>query len=114
MTLLKDRTEGGNILTWSLSQSLVLAGLHTLLREIGRLVALLHDGGLIHGDLTTSNMLIRSSNNQLVSVAYVCDASILHCWIDVCACKPIYIHKSDHACCWLHFLMGDSFPMCRS
>lgn len=108
MTLLKDKTEGGNILTWSHSQSHVLAGLHTLLREIGRLVALLHDGGLIHGDLTTSNMLIRSSDNQLVSVAYVCDASILHC------CQSMSVHasrhtftKSDHACCWLHFLMGD-------
>lgn len=27
--------------------------------EVGRLLALLHDGGLIHGDLTTSNMLVR-------------------------------------------------------
>lgn len=45
------------------------AGLHTLLREIGRLVALLHDGGLIHGDLTTSNMLIRSPHNSLVSLS---------------------------------------------
>ena len=42
------------------------AGLHTLLRDIGRLVALLHDGGLIHGDLTTSNMLLRSPDNKLV------------------------------------------------
>ena len=42
------------------------AGLHALLRDIGRLVALLHDGGLIHGDLTTSNMLLRSPDNTLV------------------------------------------------
>ena len=27
--------------------------------DVGRLLALLHDGGLIHGDLTTSNMLVR-------------------------------------------------------
>lgn len=27
--------------------------------EVGRLLALLHDGGLVHGDLTTSNMLVR-------------------------------------------------------
>jgi TP53 regulating kinase-like protein len=26
-------------------------------REIGRLIALLHDGGMTHGDLTTSNMI---------------------------------------------------------
>ena len=44
------------------------AGLHTLLRAIGRLVALLHDGGLIHGDLTTSNMLLRAPDNELVRI----------------------------------------------
>ena len=32
-----------------------------MLREIGRLVALLHDGGMVHGDLTTSNMLLRGN-----------------------------------------------------
>ena len=37
-----------------------------MLRSIGRLVALLHDGGLIHGDLTTSNMLLRDPHNELV------------------------------------------------
>ena len=92
MTLLKDRTEGGNILTWSHSQSRMLAGLHTLLREIGRLVALLHDGGLIHGDLTTSNMLIRSPDNQLVSVAYVCDASVA---ANRCLCMQADIHSQS-------------------
>lgn len=35
--------------------------------QIGDAIAKLHDGGLIHGDLTTSNMLIRSGTNQLVS-----------------------------------------------
>lgn len=35
--------------------------------QIGDAIAKLHDGGLIHGDLTTSNMLIRGVNNQLVS-----------------------------------------------
>lgn len=29
-------------------------------------MALLHDGGLIHGDLTTSNMLLRNPDNKLV------------------------------------------------
>lgn len=35
--------------------------------QIGQAIAKLHDGGLIHGDLTTSNLLIRASTNQLVS-----------------------------------------------
>ena len=35
--------------------------------QIGVAIGKLHDGGLIHGDLTTSNMLVRSSTNELVS-----------------------------------------------
>lgn len=49
-------------------------GLHGMVEEklndvatqIGDALGKLHDGGLIHGDLTTSNMLVRSSTNQLV------------------------------------------------
>jgi len=32
--------------------------------QIGTAIAKLHDGGLAHGDLTTSNMLVRSGTNQ--------------------------------------------------
>lgn len=53
-------------------------GLHGVVEErlddiaiqIGAAIAKLHDGGLIHGDLTTSNMLIRSSTNQLVLIDF--------------------------------------------
>lgn len=53
-------------------------GLHGLLEErmediamqIGNAIGKLHDGGLAHGDLTTSNMLIRSSTNQLVLIDF--------------------------------------------
>jgi len=34
--------------------------------QIGDAVGKLHDGGLVHGDLTTSNMLIKKETNQLV------------------------------------------------
>lgn len=34
--------------------------------QIGVAIAKLHDGGLVHGDLTTSNMLIQNGSNQLV------------------------------------------------
>lgn len=37
-----------------------------LLQKIGRLLATLHDAGLIHGDLTTSNMLVRDSDTAVV------------------------------------------------
>ena len=35
-------------------------------KQIGDAIAKLHDGGVAHGDLTTSNMLIRCATNQLV------------------------------------------------
>ncbi|KAL9811556.1 putative protein kinase STE-STE11 family [Arabidopsis thaliana] len=38
--------------------------------QIGAAIAKLHDGGLAHGDLTTSNMLVRSGTNQLVLIDF--------------------------------------------
>ena len=38
--------------------------------QIGVAIGKLHDGGLVHGDLTTSNMLIRSGTNELVSCIF--------------------------------------------
>ncbi|KAG5514486.1 hypothetical protein RHGRI_035780 [Rhododendron griersonianum] len=38
--------------------------------QIGDAIGKLHDGGLIHGDLTTSNMLIRDNTNQLVLIDF--------------------------------------------
>ncbi|EOA24698.1 hypothetical protein CARUB_v10017976mg [Capsella rubella] len=38
--------------------------------QIGAAIAKLHDGGLVHGDLTTSNMLVRSGTNQLVLIDF--------------------------------------------
>lgn len=41
--------------------------LEDIATRIGDAIGKLHDGGLVHGDLTTSNMLIRDGANQLVS-----------------------------------------------
>ncbi|GAB2237493.1 hypothetical protein Droror1_Dr00015395 [Drosera rotundifolia] len=38
--------------------------------QIGDAIAKLHDGGLIHGNLTTSNMLVQDSSNQLVFIDF--------------------------------------------
>eukprot|EP01122_Echinamoeba_exundans_P003709 TRINITY_DN13785_c0_g1_i1.p1 TRINITY_DN13785_c0_g1~~TRINITY_DN13785_c0_g1_i1.p1 ORF type:complete len:239 (-),score=55.42 TRINITY_DN13785_c0_g1_i1:56-730(-) len=46
------------------------AELHSTLEKIGTVVAQLHDAGIIHGDLTTSNILIRSQNNQPVVIDF--------------------------------------------
>ena len=49
--------------------ALVPAELKATLAGIGQAVAALHDGGLVHGDLTTSNMLVRESDNTVVSMS---------------------------------------------
>ncbi|CAM8983551.1 unnamed protein product [Rhodiola kirilowii] len=41
-----------------------------LAMQIGVAIAKLHDGGLVHGDLTTSNMLIQNGSNQLVLIDF--------------------------------------------
>ncbi|KAL8548266.1 hypothetical protein ACS0TY_007549 [Phlomoides rotata] len=38
--------------------------------QIGDAIGKMHDGGLIHGDLTTSNMLIRNGTNKLVLIDF--------------------------------------------
>ena len=40
--------------------------LNDIATQIGNAVGKLHDGGLVHGDLTTSNMMIKNNTNQLV------------------------------------------------
>lgn len=56
----------------------------SLPRSIGRAVALMHDAEVVHGDLTTSNMMVRRDDAQLVLIDFglgsmkpnveVCDA----------------------------------------
>lgn len=38
--------------------------------QVGRAVAALHDGGLIHGDLTTSNILVRDADSRVVIIDF--------------------------------------------
>ncbi|PWZ08988.1 TP53-regulating kinase [Zea mays] len=44
--------------------------LNDIATQIGNAIGKLHDGGLVHGDLTTSNMMIKNSNNQLVLIDF--------------------------------------------
>ncbi|XP_020580316.1 EKC/KEOPS complex subunit bud32 [Phalaenopsis equestris] len=44
--------------------------MNELAMQIGASIGKLHDGGLIHGDLTTSNMIIRNETNQLVLIDF--------------------------------------------
>ena len=38
--------------------------------QVGRAVAAMHDGGLIHGDLTTSNILVRAADQRVVVIDF--------------------------------------------
>lgn len=40
------------------------------MKQLGALLAKLHDGGLIHGDLTTSNMLVRTVDSLVVMIDF--------------------------------------------
>uniref|UniRef100_A0A0D9XJU9 Uncharacterized protein n=1 Tax=Leersia perrieri TaxID=77586 RepID=A0A0D9XJU9_9ORYZ len=44
--------------------------LNDIATQIGNAVGKLHDGGLVHGDLTTSNMIIKNGTNQLVLIDF--------------------------------------------
>jgi tRNA A-37 threonylcarbamoyl transferase component Bud32 len=56
----------------------VHAEMAELMGRIGEAVATLHDGGLIHGDLTTSNMLVRDSDGALVCAQVIAMAACQH------------------------------------
>jgi tRNA A-37 threonylcarbamoyl transferase component Bud32 len=45
-------------------------------KKIGNALAILHDANLTHGDLTTSNMMIRDSSGSLVSHIFLSRNSV--------------------------------------
>lgn len=42
-----------------------------LMKEIGIMLAKMHSIDIIHGDLTTSNMILRD-DNEVVNIVYFC------------------------------------------
>lgn len=56
--------------------------LDATLAAIGGAVATLHDAGIVHGDLTTSNMMLRDETNQLVR-GYVTVCITAHAFVQV-------------------------------
>lgn len=41
-----------------------------IMKQIGGAIAKMHDGGLVHGDLTTSNMLLQETDRKLVLIDF--------------------------------------------
>ncbi|KAE8686154.1 DNAse I-like superfamily protein isoform 1 [Hibiscus syriacus] len=54
------------------SNGVVQERLADIATQIGDAIGKLHDGGLVHGDLITSNMLIRDESNKLKTKLLTC------------------------------------------
>lgn len=65
-----ERIEGHSVKALLRGDSLEADKTSLLMEEIGRAVAKLHDGGLVHGDLTTSNMMVRNSDGALMLIDF--------------------------------------------
>ncbi|GMI69348.1 hypothetical protein like AT5G26110 [Hibiscus trionum] len=72
-TLIFEYVEGASVKDVLLgfgSNGVVQERLADIATQIGDAIGKLHDGGLVHGDLTTSNMLIRDGTNKLVLIDF--------------------------------------------
>lgn len=43
---------------------------NSIMQQVGKAVAIMHDGGLVHGDLTTSNIMLRTSDAAVVFIDF--------------------------------------------
>jgi TP53 regulating kinase and related kinases len=59
-----ERVPGHSLKTVLQSSELSEAEQIELMESLGRLVAKLHDGNVVHGDLTSSNVLVVANNNS--------------------------------------------------
>mmetsp|Transcript_4913 Transcript_4913/g.8507 ORF Transcript_4913/g.8507 Transcript_4913/m.8507 type:complete len:242 (+) Transcript_4913:200-925(+) len=67
--LYMEHISGKSVKELLFTQALDEAGRKRVMQQIGKTVAALHDGGLIHGDLTTSNMLL-TPDDKLVMIDF--------------------------------------------
>mmetsp|Transcript_35898 Transcript_35898/g.85141 ORF Transcript_35898/g.85141 Transcript_35898/m.85141 type:complete len:142 (-) Transcript_35898:1160-1585(-) len=65
-TIYMEFVEGRSVKDTVRSDELPAEQTSGLMVQIGEAVAKMHDGGLIHGDLTTSNLIVEATNGQLV------------------------------------------------
>lgn len=65
-----ERVQGSNLRQLLQAGALDAPAQAELMGALGRSVARLHDGGLVHGDLTTSNVMVRQGDGALVLVDF--------------------------------------------
>mmetsp|Transcript_35897 Transcript_35897/g.85132 ORF Transcript_35897/g.85132 Transcript_35897/m.85132 type:complete len:161 (-) Transcript_35897:787-1269(-) len=69
-TIYMEFVEGRSVKDTVRSDELPAEQTSGLMVQIGEAVAKMHDGGLIHGDLTTSNLIVEATNGQLVVIDF--------------------------------------------
>eukprot|EP00899_Mesostigma_viride_P012968 jgi/Mesvir1/21672/Mv04093-RA.1 len=68
--IVMEHVEGVSVKQHLLQHAADEAAQHQLAIKIGVAVARLQDGGIVHGDLTTSNMILRAPGNDLVLIDF--------------------------------------------
>ncbi|QDZ23485.1 serine/threonine-protein kinase [Chloropicon primus] len=69
-SIVMEKMPGIMVKDWLKAGKYSEADLDTVLATIGKMVANLHDGSLIHGDLTTSNMIIRTESLDITFIDF--------------------------------------------
>eukprot|EP00891_Asterochloris_glomerata_P003059 jgi/Astpho2/3059/Aster-03363 len=69
-TIYMEQIQGRSVKALISEGKITEAELKATLAGIGQAVAVLHDGGLVHGDLTTSNMLVREADSAVVLIDF--------------------------------------------
>lgn len=76
--------------------------LEELACDIGKAIAKLHDGGLIHGDLTTSNMIVCAKTGRLVLIDFGLGYNST-----LPEDKAVDLYVLERACIAMHSSVGD-------
>mmetsp|Transcript_15384 Transcript_15384/g.46444 ORF Transcript_15384/g.46444 Transcript_15384/m.46444 type:complete len:237 (-) Transcript_15384:231-941(-) len=63
-----ERVEGHTLKRMLHEKTLAGEELNKVLEQLGKVIARLHDGGVVHGDLTTSNLIVRTLDGALVVI----------------------------------------------
>ena len=69
-SLYLEKVEGRRVKEMLSENAMTMEQRRVLLERIGVAVATMHDGNLNHGDLTTSNMLVRSDDDALILIDF--------------------------------------------
>jgi TP53 regulating kinase-like protein len=69
-SILMEKVRGITVKDWIREGNYTEQDLDKVLMDIGEQVSVLHDGGLIHGDLTTSNMIIGGGDLDLTFIDF--------------------------------------------